>query len=75
MIAAEAIYAALSGVGEDIFLEGGLADFFGDVFFFGEGFAGGFIFYEFDSEEETQAADFTDIRVGCERSEGFSKNF
>ncbi len=75
VIAVETVNATLRGIGEDIFLEGCLANFFGDVFFFGEGFAGGFVFHEFDAEEQTKAADFADVWMGSEWSQHFAESF
>ena len=49
VIAARAIHAALSGIGEDLFRESGLADAFGDVFFFGERLASRLVFDELDA--------------------------
>ena len=49
MIAARAVDAALRGIGEDVFLEHGLADFFGDILFFGKRLACGFVSHKFNS--------------------------
>lgn len=75
MIAAGAVYCSLRRIGEDVFFEGGLADFFGDCGFFGEGFAGGFVFDEFDGLEEAEAANLADVRMGFESGERFAKSF
>lgn len=75
VIAARAIDAALRGVGEDIFLEHGLANSFCDVLFFGEWLARGFVFHEFDTKQKADAADFADVGMGCKRSERFAKFF
>ena len=48
VIAARTVDGALRGIGEDVFFEGGLADFFRDGGFLGERFAGGFVFDELD---------------------------
>ncbi len=61
MIAALAVDAALRGIGEDVFLEHGLADFFGDILFFGKGFAHGFVSHKFDSKQKSEAANFADV--------------
>ncbi len=67
MVAVDAVDAALCGIGQDVLVEGGLADALGDVSFFGEWLAGGFVFYEFDGEEEAESADFADMRMRAER--------
>ena len=75
VIAVDAIDAALGGVGENVFVEGGLADAVGDVVFFGEWLASGFVFYEFDAEEQAEAANFTDVRMRIQGGEFGAKNF
>ena len=67
MVAVDAVDATLGGVNEDIFGEGGLADALGDVLLFRERLARGFIFHEFDAEEQADAANFGDMRVRFER--------
>lgn len=73
MIAAESIHAALGGIGEDIFLESGLANFFGDIFFLGKWRASGLVFDEFDAKKETEAANFADVGMGSERRKRLSE--
>ena len=68
VIAAKAIHASLCGISQNVFLERCLAYCFRDIFFFGEGFARGFVFYEFDSPEETEAPDFADVWMSSEWS-------
>lgn len=73
VIAAKTVDAALSGIGQNVFLKGGLADFFGDAGFFGKWFAGGFVFYEFDAQEQTEAADFANVGMIGEWSESLAE--
>ena len=75
MIAARAIDAALRGINEDVFLERGLADFFGDILFFGKGLACGFFFHEFYAHQETEAANFADVGMRFEWCDRFAKLF
>ena len=63
MIATHAINTTLRWVGEYILLEAGLADFFGDVVGFRERLARGFVFDEFDAEQESEPADVADVRM------------
>ncbi len=67
MVAVDAVDAALRGVGEEVLLEGGLADAFGDVLFFAEWLTSGFVFYEFDGKEEAESSDFADVRMRRKR--------
>jgi len=69
MVAAGAVDCPLRRVGQDIFFEGGLADFFGDGGFFGERLAGGFVFDEFDGLQEAEAAHLADVGMGFKRGE------
>ena len=73
MIAASAVDCALGGIGEDVFFEGGLADFFGDAGFFGERLAGGFVFHELDGLQQAEAAYLADVRMRFERGERFTE--
>ena len=52
-----------------------MADALGDVVFFGEWLARGFVFYEFDAHEEAEAANFTDVRMRIQGGEFGAKNF
>ena len=67
VIAVDGVDAALGGVGENVLVQGGLADAFGNVFFLGKWPAGGLVFYEFDAEEKAEPADFADVRMQGER--------
>ena len=71
VIAAGAVYRALGGIGEDIFFEGGLADFFGDGGFFGERFAGGSVFHEFDRLQEAEKSVGESIRWKSDSPEAY----
>ncbi len=73
VVAVCAVDAALSGVGENAFFHGGLADAFGDVGGGGERFAGIFVGDEFDAEEEAEAADVADVGMVEEWGEIFAK--
>ena len=73
MIAAETVDTPLGGVGEHIFLECGLADALGDVFFFWERLASGFVFHELNAEEETETADVAHVRMTSQRSKLVAK--
>ena len=75
MIAARAVDAALRGIDEDVFLEHGLADLFGDILFFGKRLACGFVSYKFDAYEETAAANFADVGMRFEWCDRFAKLF
>jgi len=61
VVAVDAVDAALRRINKHVFVEGGLADALGDVVFFGERFASGFVFYKFNAEEETESSDFADV--------------
>jgi hypothetical protein len=74
VVAVDSVDAALCGVGEDVLVEGGLADALGYTLFFGERLARGFIFYEFDAEEEAESSDFTDVRMRAERGQFGAKS-
>jgi hypothetical protein len=63
VVAVYTVDAALRGVGEDIFVEGGLADALGDIVFFRKGLTSGLVLYEFDAEEEAESSDFADVRM------------
>ena len=67
VVATDAVDAALRRISEDVFVEGGMTDALGDVLFFWKGLARGFVFYEFDAEEETKSADFAYVRVRLQR--------
>ena len=67
MVAVGAVDAALRGVGEDVFFEGSLADAVGDVVFFGERLARGFVLHEFDAEKQAEATDFAYMVVRLQR--------
>ena len=73
MVAARAVDAALGGIDEDVFLEHGLADFFGDILFFGKRFAGGFVSYKFDSKQKSGSTDFADVWMRSEWRERFAE--
>jgi len=75
MVAAGAVDCSLRRVGQDVFFEGGLADFFGDGGFFGERFAGGFVFDEFDGLQEAEAAHLADVGMGFDCCERFAESF
>jgi len=75
VVAARAVDGALRRVGKDIFLEGGLADFFGDGGFLGEWFAGGFVFDEFDRLQEAEAAHLANVGMRFQRGESFAECF
>ena len=75
VIAARAVYCALGRICEDVSFEGGLADFFGDGGFLGEGLAGGFVFDEFDGLQEPEAADLANVRMGFQARKRFAKSF
>ena len=66
MIAADTVDTSLRRIGEDIFGEHCLTDFFGDIVFAREGLTRRFVFYEFDPEKKAEATDFTDVRVRFE---------
>jgi len=66
VIAARAVDAALCGISEDVFLKHGVADFFGDILFFGKRFACGFVFDEFDSKQKSKSTNFADVWVNDE---------
>lgn len=74
VIPTQAVNATLGGIGEHVFLESGLPDFFGDVFLFGEWFSGGFAFDELDSEEKAETANFADVWMSGEWGERFAKS-
>ena len=61
MITADTVDATLRRIGQNIFGQRGLTDFFGDVVFAREWLARPLIFYKFDSEQEAQAANFADV--------------
>ena len=63
MIAALAVDAALRRVRKDTFFQTGLADFLPNVFGLRKRFARGFVFDEFDAEEEAESTEITDMRV------------
>ena len=73
VIATQAVYRTLGGIGEDVFFKGGLADFFGDGGFFRERLARGFVFDEFDGLQEAEAAHLADLGMGFESGEGFAE--
>jgi hypothetical protein len=75
VVAVDAVHAALRGVGEDVFVECGLADALGDIFFFGKRLASGFVLYEFNAEEQTEATDFAYMGVRLQRGYFGAKNF
>ena len=75
MIAAGAVDCSLRGIGQDVFFEGGLADFFGDAGFLGEGLARGFVFDEFDGLQQAEAPHLADVGMGFDWSERFAKSF
>ena len=75
MIAAPAVDAALRRVNEDVFLEHGLADLFGDILFFGKGFSCGFVSDKFDSKQESKSTNFADVAMRFERCDRFAKLF
>ena len=75
VIAAGAVDGSLRRIGEDVFLKGGLADFFGDGGFFGEGVAGGFVFDELDGLQQAKAAHLANVRMRFEHRESFAQRF
>lgn len=74
MIATHTIDAALRGIGEDIFFERSLANFFCYAGFFREGLPIGFVFYELDALQEPKSANLPDIRMIFDRCECISKS-
>src|SRR5256885_2622740 len=73
MIAARAVDAALRGIDEDVFLEHGLADLFGDILFLGKRFSGGFVSHKFDPKQESESTNFADVRMRSEWRERFAQ--
>ena len=67
VIAALAVDAALHRVRKDTFFQTGLANLFRNAFGLRKRFASGFVFDEFDAEEEAEATDITDMRVRLKR--------
>jgi hypothetical protein len=63
VIAARAVHAALCWISKNIFLQCSLTNLFGDIFFFRKRLAREFVFYEFDAQEQAEAANFADIRM------------
>jgi len=68
VIAALAVDAALHRVRKDTFFQTGLANLFRNAFGLRKRFASGFVFDEFDAEEEAEATDITDMRVRLKRA-------
>ena len=75
MIAASAVGAALRGVGEDAFVHGGGADFFGYGFGGIERRACEFITDEFDAKKEAETANVADVGMRLQRGEGGAEIF
>ena len=67
MIPAQPVNAALRWIGEDTFLQTGLANFLRDVLFSREGLAARFVFDEFDAQKQTETANVADMWMGLQR--------
>jgi hypothetical protein len=67
VITVDAVNAALRGISEHIVVESGLPDALGYVAFSWERLACGFIFNEFDAEEQAEAAYFTHVWMRIQR--------
>src|SRR5260370_148736 len=67
MIAGQAVNAALCWIGQNTLFHAGLANFLGNVLFFRKRLARGFVFDEFDTEKQSEAAKFADVGMRLQR--------
>ena len=75
MIAAQAVNATLRGIREDAFLERGLADAFSDVVRRRKRLARGFVFDEFDANQQAKSANVANMRMRQQRRKIAAKTF
>ncbi len=75
MVAVGAVNAALRWIGENAFVERGLADALGDVLVFGKRFSRRFVLDEFDAEEQPEATDLAYVRMRFQRGEFGAQSF
>src|SRR5258708_17901879 len=73
VVAVDTVDTALRGVGENVFVECGLADALGDIFSFGKRLASGFGLHEFNAEEQTETTDFAYMRLRLRSEEHTSE--
>ena len=75
MIAAQAVNATLGRVCEHAFLQGGLADAFGDVVRRRKRLARGLVFDKFDANQQSQTANVANMRMIQQRLKVAAKSF
>src|SRR5208282_4388777 len=75
VIASQAVHATLRRIGKHIFFQTGMANFLNDVLLPGKRLARGFVSDEFYAEQQTQAANITDIRMRLQWSKRAAQFF
>ena len=67
VVTAVPVDAPLSGINENVLIEGGLPDALSNVFFARKWLARGFVFHEFDAQQQAETADFAHIGMRQKR--------